>query len=730
MSTSTTTLPTFIVASLMLTTAATGAIAGNIDHEGTKAPLDEGWQGEPTNLGGTDRYDDGEWIYQDFVYDDYGADTGGGSQPISLAHTAGDFRYPDDPAYAQNAADILEIRVRPSGDDLDVRVELNSLVEQGTTVIGLGIDEGAGQARAWPMDAGVESVWDRFVTVADGDVWINRAQGPSVHVGSADVDLEANTISFRVPNVGDQAAVDLTAGAGLWDPGKEAWMAGSPAPEATGGFDSGNVPTNVRVFDLGFNAREIEPRDGSWQDDAQAEALLSTDVSEFTQRVDLDRVRSGATDERILDPGFYNRIFESIQDLGEGKQAGAAGDEEPFPQYLGEHQPYALWIPEGYDHSTQTPVVLNLHSLEVNHNQYSGGESYPAFYEQVGDGLDAIVATPLARGPDGWYENEALVDTLEVLEDVREHYNVDEDRTFVTGYSMGGFGTYRLSTLFADRFAAGASWSGVPASQHLLGNVHDVPIHIVHGTNDELVPITDVRAQADRLAELGNEYRFHEHPGIDHFALAFLDEWSRTVQWFDGRKVETQSPGVVSLTVQPSTQIAERTDRRSAQQETVIRDNVESLGYDLSSSFWVEDVDVRGDESTTAHVNATSLAVADREPAVTPYSSTQLGPPTPYVEEGNLRTLEEAPTTNALEVSLQAVGAVTLDVEQARIDTGSTIFVPVETDGPSTLTLQGEFPDGVSVTDADTGDPLDFTRVEEGIRVEVDAPGITLKIEP
>lgn len=458
--------------------------------------------------------------------------------------------------------------------------------------------------------------------------------------------------------------------------------------------------------------------------------MTTTDVSEFTQRVNLDRLRSGATDPPPLEPGFYNRIFESDLELGEGKQAGSSGQAAPFPQYQGEHQPYALWIPEGYDPGSKAPLVLNLHSLELNHNQYAGGESYRTFYEQVGNGLGAIVATPLARGPDGWYENEALVDTLEVLEDVREHYSVDEDRVFVTGYSMGGFGTYRLSTLFPDRFAAGVSWSGVPASQHILENAHDVPIQIVHGTNDELVPITDVRAQADRLQQLGYEYRFHEHPGIDHFALAFLDDWSRSVQWLDGRKLEERPPGEVTFKLQPSTQIAERTDRRPASQEALLRDHVADLGYGLSSSFWIEEVGVRGNESTLAQVDATSRAIPERVPNVTAYASTQAGPPSPYLEEGNLRTLDEATTTNALEVSLEAVGAVTLDLEQARIDTGSTIFVPIETDGPSTLTFQGEVPGGVSVTDADTGDPVDFTRVEDGIRVDVDAPGITLKIEP
>src|SRR5687767_1864189 len=68
------------------------------------------WTGEPTLISGTSRYDSGEWIYTDFVYDDYGADTTPGGQPnvVSLASTSGDFRYPNGTTVAGNAADIVE----------------------------------------------------------------------------------------------------------------------------------------------------------------------------------------------------------------------------------------------------------------------------------------------------------------------------------------------------------------------------------------------------------------------------------------------------------------------------------------------------------------------------------------------------------------------------------------------------------------------------------------------
>ena len=72
------------------------------------------WSGEPTLISGTSRYDGGEWVYTDFVYDDYGADTVPAGQPnvVSLASTAGDFRYPYGTSTAGNAADVVEVASR------------------------------------------------------------------------------------------------------------------------------------------------------------------------------------------------------------------------------------------------------------------------------------------------------------------------------------------------------------------------------------------------------------------------------------------------------------------------------------------------------------------------------------------------------------------------------------------------------------------------------------------
>lgn len=681
----------------------------------------EPWVGDSTMLGGTSRYDGGEWIYQDFVYDDYGADTAPVSsfQVVLLAPTRGDFRYPPDPEsgplrYANNAADIAEVRVRrvrnaeggPT-DSLEMRVTLSTLLATDSTVFGVALDAGGGEARPWPFEAGVTSVWDRFVTVAAGSLRVTDAGGVTTAAGNASMDLDANEITFVIPEAATGNQISVTIGAGLWDAANERWLPGRSRLEggATEGFFDSGGATAVRVFDLAFNTRELEPQGGDWQEDTQSSVLAGGEVSAYSQTIDLSRLDSDESDLPILDRGYYNRIFASRQDLSEGVFPDA------FPEFRGKFQPYGLWLPSGYDPASKTPLVLLLHSLDVHHNQYSGEPSYNTMYEQL-DALGAIAVTPLARGPDGWYWDEGLVDTLEAWEDVRAHYAIDDERTSCTGYSMGGYGTYRLTTLLPDRFAAAVSWVGPPAHQlwawpaldpvppgprqspgntfFQLENVEHIPFLILHGTNDELVPVTGVVHQADRLRELGYPHVFDLHPGLDHFAFVFLDEWSREVAWLDGVARKT-SPAHVIFKARPASWATPETPSR----ETILGHLRALLGKGpgasvFDSAYWVRDVAVAGDPAAdfTAVVDLTSEGLGEGPPLVGHAIAAEPGPPTPFVREETTRTTTLAASANVLRGTLENVTALTVDLGRAGL-TLEGLVIDVTTDQETTtLRLQ------------------------------------------
>jgi predicted peptidase len=115
-------------------------------------------------------------------------------------------------------------------------------------------------------------------------------------------------------------------------------------------------------------------------------------------------------------------------------------------------------------------------------------------------------------------------DVMNVLAMMRDELNVDEDRIYLTGHSMGGAGTYFLGAEHADIWAAIAPVA--PAAMMMTNNRAellqkiadaDLPVMVVHGADDEVVNVSISRDQwIPTLAELGIEHEYVEQPGITH----------------------------------------------------------------------------------------------------------------------------------------------------------------------------------------------------------------------
>jgi pimeloyl-ACP methyl ester carboxylesterase len=626
------------------------------------------WRGEPTLISGTSRLDRGEWIYTDFVYDDYGADTGpawGQPNVVSLASTAGDARYPDGETYADNAADIVEVRVRASGPDLVVRVLLQTIIDPSVPAI-----------------------------------WVQAGEFSGVFTqANADVDAAANTVGFVMPKGASGNKVKLNIGAGLND-GEGGLRAGVPGnanmfPDelTTGG------PTENRLIDLAFNTRDIEVRGGAWNETEQSAALAGGDLEPFEQTIDVKALRKRVTTKAPQPKGYSIRLFESRQELGEGIG-------EDFPQFRGRWQPYAVWVPEGYKQRKPGPLFLSMHSLSVHHNQYRGGTNatYRNYYEQFGDGLNAVVVTPLARGPDGWYEDQGLIDTLEVWADAMRNYNIDRDRVWVGGYSMGGYGTYRLSTIMPDSFASAVSIVGPPGNgiwaypappsggednpdftYPQLENTLNVPLWVTHGVFDELVPVAGVKRQTDRLAELGHEHRFALHPAADHFSFSVHDNWTREIAWFDKHPVRVENPAEITYKLRPATWATDG----DPVIVNLLRALTAKLGANIDGAYWVDDVAVAGEGDVTGFVNLVSEGIARRRTGTTPITTVGVDGPTPHLLTGVDVQKERKAVADKLSGELTNVSALTIDVRRAKLSNSPTLDIDADREVKITFVRRG-----------------------------------------
>jgi pimeloyl-ACP methyl ester carboxylesterase len=175
------------------------------------------------------------------------------------------------------------------------------------------------------------------------------------------------------------------------------------------------------------------------------------------------------------------------------------------------------------------PLILALHYGGPPTRWHGGGLIRklvgPAFRE-----LDAVIVAPTCPGG-GWTRPRCEAIALRVLDHALASYPVDRARVLVTGFSMGGMGTWHFATRHAQRFSAAVPVAGRPLEHELPG----IPVWALHSSDDEIVPIAPSQAAASRLAERDPRSHLEIVAGITHHQTArFAEPLARAVPWVRG----------------------------------------------------------------------------------------------------------------------------------------------------------------------------------------------------
>jgi predicted peptidase len=179
---------------------------------------------------------------------------------------------------------------------------------------------------------------------------------------------------------------------------------------------------------------------------------------------------------------------------------------------------YLLFLPEDYRKTRKKwPLILFLHGA---------GESGSDLAKVKTNGIPKIVETRkdfpfIAVSPQcpgrGWN-----VDALNaLLDDIVRNYKVDKNRIYLTGLSMGGYGTWSLAAAHPERFAAIAPvcGGGNPADAPKLKKL---PIWIFHGAKDPLVPLKRSEEMVEAIKAAGGNVKLSVYPEAGH------DSWTET----------------------------------------------------------------------------------------------------------------------------------------------------------------------------------------------------------
>jgi predicted esterase len=204
---------------------------------------------------------------------------------------------------------------------------------------------------------------------------------------------------------------------------------------------------------------------------------------------------------------------------------------------------YGLYVPPSYDPAKAYALVICLHGAGFT------GDAYLERW-QTRLGNDYILACPTS--PQGaWWTREAAELVLATMQDVQARYRVDPDRIFLTGMSNGGIGVYIIGSHYAPRFAGLAPMAGGldDVLFPFLQNLRHTPVYLIHGAQDQVMPVELSRSIAKELARLDYPYVYREHDRTHPVAGGHYfprEELPDLVAWFGDRR---RNPLPTKLTV-------------------------------------------------------------------------------------------------------------------------------------------------------------------------------------
>lgn len=195
---------------------------------------------------------------------------------------------------------------------------------------------------------------------------------------------------------------------------------------------------------------------------------------------------------------------------------------------------YLLYLPEGYTADTAKvwPLIVFLHgSGESGEDLEKVKKHGPPKLVEGGKQFPFIIVSPQTLQRKGW-QPDLLID---MIGDIKKKYRVDEERVYLTGLSMGGFGTWSLAEKYPQEFAAIAPICGGGEPDKAWKLAH-MPVWCFHGAQDNVVPVASSQRMIDALKPYNKDVKFTVYPEANH------DSWTATYNndslytWFLAQK--------------------------------------------------------------------------------------------------------------------------------------------------------------------------------------------------
>lgn len=183
---------------------------------------------------------------------------------------------------------------------------------------------------------------------------------------------------------------------------------------------------------------------------------------------------------------------------------------------------YLLHVPEPYDSDSgrKWPVILFLHGAGERGSELAAVKVHgvPHIADQDSS-FPFIAISPQCPEYSDWNAEKEAV--MAVLDEVMSEYHADPARVYITGLSMGGYGTWQLAAEHPGRFAAAVPVCG-GGNPNNAAALAETPIWAFHGAKDDVVPLSESEVMVDAIQAAGGDVKLTVYPEANH------DSWTET----------------------------------------------------------------------------------------------------------------------------------------------------------------------------------------------------------
>jgi poly(3-hydroxybutyrate) depolymerase/uncharacterized protein YjdB len=233
--------------------------------------------------------------------------------------------------------------------------------------------------------------------------------------------------------------------------------------------------------------------------------------------------------------------------------------------------PYRLFVPTGYNANTSYPLVLFLHGAGergTDNNAPLNSSRGASLWAETANQAShpCFVIAPQCPSDKQWVNtnwylgsysvaNVAMSNELKMVKDIIEtlqtQYNIDPSRLYITGLSMGGYGTWDFIMRYPTMFKAAIPICGAgdPSKASLLSSI---PLRVFHSSDDNIVPVAGSRDMVDAINALGPNTRtefYTEYTNLGHVSWPNAYDTPDLVNWLF--TVNPIKIGLTDITDQP-----------------------------------------------------------------------------------------------------------------------------------------------------------------------------------